>query len=69
MLFNKKIEPSCSYCKFGKRVSTEEVACIKKGVVSSGASCRRFKYDPLLREPSAPVLIKNGCFSEDDFKL
>ena len=69
MLFNKKIEPSCSYCKYGKRVGNEEVACLKKGVVSAGASCRRFKYDPLLREPSAPILIKTNAFSEDDFKL
>ncbi|MBR7081437.1 MAG: hypothetical protein IKI49_01830 [Oscillospiraceae bacterium] len=69
MLFSKKIEPSCSYCRLGRRISDEEVACIKKGVVSSGASCRRFKYDPLLREPSEPALIKSGEFSPDDFTL
>jgi len=69
MLFNKKIEPSCSYCRFGKMISNEEVACIKRGVISSGASCRSFKYDPLLREPSTPALIKNSEFSEDDFVL
>ena len=69
MLVNKNIEPSCSYCKFGNRIGTEEVACIKKGVVSSGYYCRRFKYDPLRREPPIYKLIDTEKHKEEDFEL
>lgn len=69
MLFNKDIEPSCSYCKFGNKISAEEVACIKKGVVSSGYFCRKFKYDPLRREPPIYKLIDTDNLSEEDFEL
>jgi len=69
MLFNKKIEPSCSYCFFGSRISDEEVACIKKGVVSSGTFCRKFKYDPLKRAPSKPTVLNTSDLTQDDFSL
>ena len=69
MLFNKKIEPCCSYCKHGSRISAEEVVCIKKGIVSSGGYCRKFTYDPLKREPAKPAMLKTGNLSKEDFML
>ena len=69
MLFNKKIEPCCSYCRFGVKISDDEVMCLKKGVVSAFGKCRRFKYDPLRREPPAHVLFDAKEFSEKDFSL
>lgn len=69
MLFNKKIEPSCSYCRFGSRMNDTQVACLKKGVVSSGGSCSKFKYDPLKREPAHPGGVKTEGLSEKDFEL
>ena len=69
VLINKKIEPSCSYCKYGNKISDEEVACIKKGVVSSGYYCRKFKYDPLRREPPIYNLIDTKELKEEDFEL
>lgn len=69
MLFKKDIEPSCSYCVHSSQISDTEAVCIKKGVVSLGGQCRRFKYDPLRREPAHPVSIDKSRFSQDDFKL
>lgn len=69
MLFNKKIEPCCSYCMKGSKINEREVACLRKGIVSSGGRCTQFKYDPLRREPPHPALLKTEGFSEEDFQL
>lgn len=51
-LINDKTEPSCMYCEYG-RVSPGKVSvlCLRKGVVATDSSCRKFRYDPLKREP------------------
>ena len=69
MIFDKKIDPSCSYCEFGSKISDTEVICIKKGIVSSAGSCRKFAYNPLKRQPAPPVILDTSGLSEDDFKL
>ena len=69
MLFDKKIDPSCSYCEFGAKISDTEVMCIKKGVVSAGSRCGKFSYDPLRREPPKPVVLDTSSLSEKDFEL
>jgi len=50
-LFQKKIEPRCTYCARGRALSEDQVICDRKGVMSAGSSCRSFKYDPLKRVP------------------
>ena len=69
MLFNKKIEPCCAYCANGSRISETEVACLKRGVVSAGGSCRKFAYDPLKRVPSRPAPVDTEKFTAEDFEL
>lgn len=68
ILLNKNIEPRCQYCANGTRSRDGSmVLCIKKGIVTLNYKCRKFKYDPLQREPETmPDLPK---FSKDDFKL
>ncbi|MBQ4382590.1 MAG: hypothetical protein II794_07635 [Oscillospiraceae bacterium] len=68
-LFNKSIEPSCAYCKFGSRINSTQVACLKKGVVSAGGHCRRFSYDVLRRVPARPLELKTQGLEEKDFTL
>ena len=34
MLFQKKIEPRCAYCKRGTPLEGEQILCPKKGVVT-----------------------------------
>ena len=69
MLFNNRIEPCCAYCRSGSRISETQVACLKRGIVSSGGYCKKFSYDPLKREPAHLPPIDSGKFSEEDFTL
>ena len=67
MLFRKKIDKFCSYCSHAGKIDDNTYLCAKKGLVSSGHRCRRFKYDPLKREPV--VISFSGDFSKEDFSL
>ena len=55
MLFNRKIAPSCAYCRHGREIGNGEIACVKRGIMLSGGWCRKFRYDPLKRVPENPV--------------
>lgn len=68
-LFNKNdITPSCSYCTHGKiSPNAELILCNKKGVVELDFSCKKFKYDPLKRQPRRPKSIDK--FEQSDFTL
>lgn len=69
MLFRKRIEKSCSYCKFGTKLDEEEVLCSRKGLVSIDGKCRRFRYEPLKRIPKKPKVQNFSKFEDDDFSL
>ena len=50
--FGSKIPSSCAYCALGSPAADRKmVFCRQRGVVSPYFSCRRFRYDPLLRVP------------------
>lgn len=68
-LFQKKIEPRCSYCARSRPLSEEQVVCDKKGVMSAGSHCRAFKYDPLKRVPPRPVKADFTKLKDEDFSL
>ena len=65
--FNKP-EPACKYCLRSQRTEDDTIIlCPKKGVVLAEDSCRRFKYDPLKRQPgNMPEL---GNYTADQFEL
>lgn len=69
MLFEKKIDPRCAYCQRGTPLDGEQVACVKKGIVSPSGSCRRFRYDPLKRTPPKPMAADFDRFKDEDFTL
>ena len=69
MLFQNAIEPRCAYCRRGAQIGDTHVMCLKKGIVSAGGQCRRFRYDPLKRVPPKPVVLDFSRFSEEDFSL
>ena len=69
MLFRKKIDPRCAYCAKGIRLSDEEVACVKCGIVAAEHHCGAFRYDPLKRVPPRPVKLKTGDLKQEDFDL
>ena len=44
----KKWEKSCVLCEHGQEILEGEYCiCTKKGVMEPGASCSRFRFDPL----------------------
>ena len=68
-LFQKKIEPRCTYCARGRALSEDQVICDRKGVMSAGSRCRSFKYDPLKRVPPRPAKADFSRLKDEDFTL
>ena len=68
-LFNKNdVTPSCTYCVHGRfSPNSESILCTKMGVVGVDFSCKKFKYDPLKRQPRRPKPIDK--FEKEDFSL
>lgn len=65
-IFNKNA-PACKYCLFSSHLAEDDYLCKFRGVLKSDDDCRRFKYDPLKREPKGrPKLEK---YTEKDFSL
>lgn len=68
-LFNKNTEPQCAFCEYGNTVGDGCTVLCRKvgGIMQSYSKCKKFKYDPLKREPV--VVSFSGDFSKDDFSL
>ena len=69
MLFRKKIERSCSYCEYATKIDDEHVLCIKKGMRSAMAKCRKFSYDPCKRIPGKPKALDFSKYDNEDYSL
>lgn len=66
--FNKKLSHRCEYCVYGKPLGDgREIVCRKRGVTLIDDTCRKYKYDPLKRNPDS-VKIK-GDFTAEDFSI
>lgn len=67
-VFNKKQEKRCEYCVFGRRSEfSSEVMCRKKGITDAKDFCRKYKYDPLKREPERIRILND--FNAENFKI
>lgn len=67
-IIGKDISPKCAYCKNGKPTPDgKSVFCIYCGIPDSEYCCKKYKYDPLKREPQKPAALAE--FTADDFKL
>ena len=63
------LEKFCAFCEFETPSYgvDGDVICIKKGVVKEDFVCRRFRYDPLKRDPKQkPPLPELEAVSLDD---
>lgn len=69
MLFRKKIEKSCNYCKHGAPLEDEAVLCCKKGLRIQDSPCRRFRYDPCKRIPPRPKAVDFSQYDDRDYSL
>ena len=69
MLIDRRIQPSCAYCRFGAALGKGEVACLRRGIMESSGSCNAFRYEPTKRVPEGfPTAMVTGL-SEEDFKI
>lgn len=69
MLFRKKIERSCSYCRFGTKLDEESILCSKKGVRGAFSKCWRFRYDPCKRIPKKAKPLDFAKYDNEDYSL
>lgn len=69
MLFRKKIEPRCAYCRFSSPAKSGTVICRKKGIRQGTDQCRRFRYDPLRRIPPKPSVVDFTKYDNRDYSL
>lgn len=69
MLFRKKIEQDCLYCRYGTKLDEDLMLCAKKGIVPRCDDCRKFRYDPFKRVPPKPQALDFSKYEEDDFSL
>ena len=64
--FDKKIDPKCDYCTYGKRTKDgNRVLCEKRGLVEQNFSCKAFIYSPLKRIPVKQLRFV-GSIADDD---
>lgn len=69
MLFRKRIEKNCSYCRYGTSLEDSFVLCTKRGVVMAGGKCRKFVYDPIKRIPGKTKALDFEKYNEVDYSL
>lgn len=69
MLFRKKIDRYCTYCKFAGKINEGQVICQKCGIVPASHHCRRFRYDPLKRVPPKAAEQDFSKYDQKDFSL
>ena len=67
MLFRKRMERSCLYCRYGTKLDEDMMLCAKKGIVPTCDDCRKFRYDPLKRIPFRQPRLQK--YKPEDFTL
>ena len=69
MLFDRNIEPSCLYCRYGRKLGDNEIACLKRGIVDGTGFCGAFHYEPTKRIPQTARRLIASNLTEEDFSL
>ncbi len=69
MLFRKKIERSCAYCRYGTYLEDGQILCARKGLCAAEEKCRRFKYDPCKRIPKKAKALDFSKYETADYSL
>ena len=69
MLFRKKIEPQCRYCKHANPLNEDQVHCSRKGLREFDQACLFFSYDPTKRIPSKAKAVDFAKYEECDYSL
>jgi len=68
LLNQKDIAPACSYCLHGRlSADKQSILCVKRGIMLLTSRCRKFRYDPLKREPQKQPRLQE--FRSEDFEI
>ncbi len=65
-LYSKNIDPHCAYCAHCKKDNDHQGVCDLRGIVALAGHCKKFVYNPLMRVPAKPAVIR-GRFTDEDF--
>lgn len=58
----------CAICAHGQKAADSDmILCSKKGILQPDYKCRKFRYDPLRRQPKMMPSLPE--YTADDFKL
>ena len=69
MLFRKKIQKDCVYCRHAKAINDAVLICHKRNNQAAVKPCFHFKYDPCKRIPPRPKAPDFSGYDKDDFSL
>ena len=69
MLFRKRIERRCSYCRYSTKLDEDWVLCAKRGVKPMDWKCFRFRYDPCKRIPKKAKALDFSKYDQEDYSL
>jgi len=69
MLFDRNIEPSCTYCSHSTDIGRGEIVCVRHGIMAGSGYCGAFRYEPTKRVPQVFPGIKTKGLSQKDFAL
>ena len=69
MLFRKKMERSCTYCRRGAKLDDNTILCAKKGIQPLDGQCGWFRYDPIKRIPKKAKVLDFSKYDNEDFSL
>ena len=68
-LFKGKTEPQCGCCEYAELAPDSNVAVCRKigGIMQLHSKCKKFRYDPLKREPKK--VLFSSDFTKGDFEI
>lgn len=69
MLFRKKMEKACAYCRFAAQLEDGQILCAKKGLKSPEDKCWHFRYDPCKRIPKKAKALDFSKYDKEDYSL
>lgn len=66
-LFGSQIPLSCAYCRRSSTQPGAQPQCTL-GLAPKDGKCKRYEYDPLMREPKKAPGVAGG-YRKEDFEL
>ena len=66
-LFGGNVPPSCAYCQHNGGAGDRVVCALRRQ--PEGDACKKYRYDPLLREPKPAPSLRTDQFRPEDFQL